>query len=54
MGKAFFYIIGVIAQLERDLISERTRAGVKRAQERGQRFGAAPRKAGLQDRQSRI
>ena len=43
MGKAFFYIIGVIAQLERDLISERTRAGVKRAQERGQRFGAAPK-----------
>src|SRR3984893_9739847 len=32
-------MIGVLAELERSLISERTRAGVKAAQRRGVRFG---------------
>jgi len=32
-------MIGVLAELERNLISERTRAGVKAAQRRGVKFG---------------
>ena len=32
-------MIGVLAELERSLISERTRAGVKTAQRRGVKFG---------------
>lgn len=43
MGKAFFHLIGVFAQLERDLIAERTREGMRRAQERGVRVGPKPR-----------
>jgi DNA invertase Pin-like site-specific DNA recombinase len=33
----------VLAELERSLISERTRAGVKAAQRRGVKFGRKPR-----------
>lgn len=43
MGKAFFFLIGVFAQLERDLIAERTRAGMANAKAKGVRFGAKPR-----------
>lgn len=39
-GKLYIHIMGAIAEFERQLIVERTRAGVKRAQERGVRFGA--------------
>ena len=39
-GKMIFHVIGAMAQLERDLIVERTRAGVKAAQARGVKFGA--------------
>ena len=35
--------IGVLAELERNLISERTRAGVKDAQRRGVKFGRKPK-----------
>jgi DNA invertase Pin-like site-specific DNA recombinase len=38
-GRAMWQMIGVLAELERSLISERTRAGVKAAQSRGVRFG---------------
>ena len=38
-GKMVFMIMGALAQFERDLIVERTQAGVKSAQERGVRFG---------------
>lgn len=43
MGKAFFHLIGVFAQLERDLIAERTRTGMANAKAKGVRFGAKPR-----------
>lgn len=43
MGKAFFFLIGVFAQLERDLIAERTRAGMANAKAKGVLFGAKPR-----------
>jgi DNA invertase Pin-like site-specific DNA recombinase len=38
-GRAMWQMIGVLAELERSLITERTRAGVKSAQKRGVRFG---------------
>jgi DNA invertase Pin-like site-specific DNA recombinase len=38
-GRAMWQTIGVLAELERSLISERTRAGVKAAQHRGVKFG---------------
>jgi DNA invertase Pin-like site-specific DNA recombinase len=42
MGKAFIHLAAVFAQLERDLIRERTLAGIKRAKERGE-IGGRPR-----------
>jgi DNA invertase Pin-like site-specific DNA recombinase len=36
-------MIGVLAELERSLISERTRAGVKAARARGVKFGRKPK-----------
>ena len=39
MGKAFIHMAAMMAQLERDLIRERTLAGIKRARERGERGG---------------
>jgi DNA invertase Pin-like site-specific DNA recombinase len=38
-GRAMWQMIGVLAELERSLIAERTRAGVKDAQRRGVKFG---------------
>src|SRR6202049_4006133 len=42
-GRAMWQMIGVLAELERSLISERTRAGVKDAQRRGVKFGRKPK-----------
>lgn len=42
MGKAFLHMAAAFAQLERDLIQERTLAGIKRARERGE-HGGRPR-----------
>jgi DNA invertase Pin-like site-specific DNA recombinase len=42
-GRAMWQMIGVLAELERSLISERTRAGVKAAKGRGVRFGRKPK-----------
>jgi DNA invertase Pin-like site-specific DNA recombinase len=38
-GRAMWQMIGLLAELERSLISERTRAGVKAAKRRGVKFG---------------
>jgi len=38
-GRAMWQMIGVSAELERSLVSERTRAGVKAAKRRGVKFG---------------
>ena len=38
-GRAMWQMIGVLAELERSLITERTRAGVKAAKRRGIKFG---------------
>jgi DNA invertase Pin-like site-specific DNA recombinase len=42
-GRAMWRMIGVLAELERSLISERTRAGVKAAKGRGVKFGRKPK-----------
>jgi DNA invertase Pin-like site-specific DNA recombinase len=42
-GRAMRQTIGVLAELERSLIGERTRAGVKAAQRRGVKFGRKPK-----------
>jgi DNA invertase Pin-like site-specific DNA recombinase len=42
-GRAMWQMIGVLAELERSLIIERTRAGVKEAQSRGVKFGRKPK-----------
>lgn len=42
-GRAMWQMIGVLAELERSLITERTRAGVKAAQSRGVKFGRKPK-----------
>ena len=41
MGRMFLTMVGSIAELERSLISEGTRAGVKDAKRRGVKFGAS-------------
>src|ERR1035438_8463908 len=42
-GRAMWQMIGVLAELERSLIRERTRAGVKAAKGRGVKFGRKPK-----------
>ena len=39
MGKAFFQITGVFAELERGIINARTKAGIERAKKNGIKFG---------------
>ena len=39
LGSAIFTIISAVAQLERDIIAERVKAGLRRAKERGKRIG---------------
>jgi DNA invertase Pin-like site-specific DNA recombinase len=41
-------MIGVLAELERSLIGERTRAGVKAAKAQGVKFGRKPKLTALQ------
>jgi DNA invertase Pin-like site-specific DNA recombinase len=54
LGRAMVVIIGAIAELERNLIIERVRAGMRRAKLEGRRIGRAPldvdRQAVLRDR----
>ena len=42
-GRAMWQMIGVLAELERSLISERTRAGAIAAKARGVKFGRKPK-----------
>jgi len=44
MGRAMFTIISAFAQLERDIIRERTLAGLARARAQGKRLGRPPKK----------
>jgi DNA invertase Pin-like site-specific DNA recombinase len=55
LGRAIVVIIGAIAELERNLIVERVRAGMRRARLEGRHIGRRPldldRAAIIQDRQ---
>lgn len=42
-GKLYLALLAAFAQFERDVIQERTKAGVARARERGQEFGQPPK-----------
>ena len=42
LGRAIIIIVGAVAELERNLIIERVRAGMRRARLEGQRIGRAP------------
>ncbi len=48
IGHAMFTIIGAMAQLERDIIRERVKAGLDRARDRGVRLGRPPADANSQ------
>jgi DNA invertase Pin-like site-specific DNA recombinase len=52
-GRAMWQMIGVLAELERSLITERTRAGVKAAQGRGVKFGRKPKLSQAQIKHAR-
>ena len=43
LGKAVFTIVSAIAELERNIIIERVRAGIRRAKENGKRLGRPKR-----------
>jgi len=47
VGKAMFRMLAVLSEMERDLISERTRAGLESARARG-RKGGRPKKDNIQ------
>jgi DNA invertase Pin-like site-specific DNA recombinase len=42
MGRAMFHIAGAFAELEREIIRERVRAGLQNARKRGKRLGRRP------------
>lgn len=43
MGRFFFHVMGALAEMERELIVERTRAGLKAAREQGRIGGRRPK-----------
>lgn len=43
-GKMVFTVLGAVAELERSLIAERVRAGLRNARAKGKRLGRPPRK----------
>ncbi len=55
-GKLMFHVVGAIAEFERDLIVERTRAGLDAARRRGKRLGRPKADYGRQlvDRAKRL
>lgn len=51
-GRLVFHVLAAIAEFERDLIRERTRAGVKAAMARGVKFGQDPKLSATQQKQA--
>jgi DNA invertase Pin-like site-specific DNA recombinase len=47
-GKLMFHILGAVAEFERDLISERTKAGLEAARKRGAKIGRPRRELDLE------
>lgn len=54
MGEAFFQMTGVFAQLERDLIRQRTLEGLKHAASQGRKGGRRPKLSDAQKKQVRL
>ena len=52
-GKLVFTVLGAVAELERSLIAERVRAGLRNAKAKGKRLGR-PRKAVDRSRIARL
>jgi DNA invertase Pin-like site-specific DNA recombinase len=52
-GRAMLHMVALLAELERGLIAERTRAGVKAAQAKGVKFGRKPKLSPAQVRHAR-
>jgi DNA invertase Pin-like site-specific DNA recombinase len=52
-GRAMWQMIGLMAEFEYSLISERTRAGIKDAKRRGVKFGRKPKLTAQQLAQAR-
>jgi DNA invertase Pin-like site-specific DNA recombinase len=52
-GKLVFHIFAAIAEFERSIILERTRAGIHAAQQRGVKFGRKPKLTAHQIRHAR-
>ena len=53
IGRAMLHMVALLAELERGLIAERTRAGVKAAQAKGVKFGRRPKLSPAQVRHAR-
>ncbi len=52
-GKMIFTVLGAVAELERSLIAERVRAGMRNAHANGKRIGRPPLRAlGIEDRKA--
>src|SRR5262249_23033391 len=49
IGQAMFTVIGAMAQLERDIIRERVKAGIDRARSRGVRLGRPTARVDIED-----
>ncbi|MDA2924635.1 recombinase family protein [Acidobacteria bacterium AH-259-L09] len=49
LGAAIFTIISAVAQLERDIIAERVKAGLRRAKENGKKLGRPELSADVQE-----
>ena len=52
-GRAMLHMVALLAELERGLIAERTRAGVKAAQAKGVKFGRKPKLSPAQVKHAR-
>lgn len=52
-GKLLFHVIGAVAEFERSLISERTRAGLQASKRRGQTLGRPRRMSSLEVERAR-
>jgi DNA invertase Pin-like site-specific DNA recombinase len=52
-GRAMWQMLGILAELERNMIAERTKAGAKAARERGVKFGRKPKLSPAQIKHAR-
>jgi len=53
-GRLLFHVMGSIAEFERELISERTQAGIKKARQSGKKFGRKRKPVDIDEVKKRI